>query len=254
VTIQTEIGHWQHAAFPNEMNHGSRFAKIVEEFNEFADAYEALCETIKKNGSIAQGLRHLEAEAADVFITMYGFADVLKFDLNATVRQKFEAAKEKHPPNAEMASYVEIKPIRASPDQTWMEVAQTISKRSTCPRLNVGAVLVGVSGEIVSTGYNGAPRGLAHCSDIGCLLEPETGRCKRTVHAEQNALLQADAKRMKFATLYVTHEPCIECSQMILNSGVDRVVYEKPYSTKFSETEEMFRTAGINIGRIQSGA
>lgn len=113
--------------------------------------------------------------------------------------------------------------------ETWFNVAAIVSERGTCPRLKVGAVLVGADGRVKSTGYNGAPSGRAHCTEAGCLTEPETGRCKRTVHAEINALLGASPEERARGTLYVTHQPCPECQAVLLNSGLATVYYREPY-------------------------
>lgn len=119
---------------------------------------------------------------------------------------------------------------RTTFDAIWMQVARVVAQRGTCPRLAVGAVIT-CDHVIVSTGYNGAPRSLPHCDEVGCLIEPETGRCKRTVHAEANALLQAGAMA-NGGTLYATHFPCRECANLILNAGIARVVFGKHYSSQ----------------------
>lgn len=109
-------------------------------------------------------------------------------------------------------------------DTTFMEVAKVVAKRGTCPRLQVGAVITS-GNKIISTGYNGAPAGTSHCTEVGCLIEEETGRCKRTVHAEVNAIIQAGVSNGCDTTLYTTEFPCIECASIIANSNVDRLVY-----------------------------
>ncbi len=109
-------------------------------------------------------------------------------------------------------------------DTTFMEVAKVVAKRGTCPRLQVGAVITS-DNKIISTGYNGAPAGTSHCTEVGCLIEEETGRCKRTVHAEVNAIIQAGVSTGCITTLYTTEFPCIECASIIANSNVDRLVY-----------------------------
>ena len=113
---------------------------------------------------------------------------------------------------------------RPSFDATFMEVAKVIAKRGTCPRLQVGAVIT-IDDKIESTGYNGAPSDSPHCSEVGCLVEAETGRCKRTVHAEVNAILQAAYMPVTGVTLYTTHFPCVECASIIANTNIDRLVY-----------------------------
>jgi len=117
----------------------------------------------------------------------------------------------------------------------------------------VGAVIVDVHGVIVSTGYNGSPRGLPHCADVGCLIEPETGRCKRTVHAEANAIIQAGPKAWG-GTLYCTHQPCSECSNLILNAGIRHVFFIHPYKSQSKEiasaTDDNFFRAGVSFACI----
>lgn len=102
-----------------------------------------------------------------------------------------------------------------------MNIAHAVAGRSTCDRASVGCVIV-KDKRIVSTGYNGAPHGLPHCSEVGHLLVD--GRCKRVVHAEANAIIHAK-EDLSGSTAYVTHEPCIDCSNLLTNVGVKRVVY-----------------------------
>ncbi len=119
-------------------------------------------------------------------------------------------------------------------DEYWMGVVDRISKRSTCLRRNIGAVVV-KDNYIVSTGFNGAPRDLPHCSEIGCLrdkLKIPSGtkhEICRGVHAEQNAIIRGDPLRMDGATMYVNAKPCMICAKMIINSGIKRVVYIEYY-------------------------
>lgn len=144
--------------------------------------------------------------------------------------------------------------LRPDVDATWIAVAQVVALRGTCPRLQVGAVVVSADGIVVATGYNGAPRSLLHCAEVGCLIEPETGRCKRTVHGEANALLQAGT-RAKGSTLYVTHEPCSECTNLILNAGIARVVFLAPYLSQNSELalakQAFYREAGVRLEQLE---
>jgi dCMP deaminase len=147
------------------------------------------------------------------------------------------------------ANLLKPKP-RPSFDEIWVDVAQTISKRGTCPRRQVGAVLVDEWNDIVSTGYNGSPRGLPHCSDVGCLLD-DTGRCKRTAHAEANAIIQA-GKEAENGTLYVTDFPCSECANLIIQGRLKRVVYVRPYESQpklVSAVTDMFVAAGVQLER-----
>lgn len=116
---------------------------------------------------------------------------------------------------------------RPSIDATMMTTAWAWARRGTCSRLQVGAV-VAQGDHPVAIGYNGAPRGLAHCVHDGT----ET-RCTRAVHAETNAIIDA-ARRgttTEGGTLYVTHMPCLACSGIIVNAGITRVVYSRPFRT-----------------------
>lgn len=119
-----------------------------------------------------------------------------------------------------------------------------MAERATCDRQHVGAVLVRER-RILATGYNGAPRGLPHCTEVGCLLYGE--HCTRAVHAELNALLQCARFGVAAdgATLYCTHTPCVECAKALINAGVREVVYRRPYADDRADVEELFRAAGV---------
>lgn len=144
---------------------------------------------------------------------------------------------------------------RPSWDEYFLEIAKLVASRSTCLRRQVGAVLV-KDKRVLATGYNGAPSSLAHCLDIGCLRENlsipsgERHELCRGLHAEQNAVIQAayHGVSIKGATLYCTHHPCIICSKMLINAGVNRVVYLEGYPDPLSV--EMFREAGISVERF----
>jgi dCMP deaminase len=109
-----------------------------------------------------------------------------------------------------------------------MNIAFTVAERSTCDRAHVGAVIV-QDRRMLTTGYNGAPAGLPHCDDVGHLIVD--GHCVRTLHAEQNAIIQAALHGVGIAdaTIYVTHQPCLVCAKMIINAGIKRVVYAGNY-------------------------
>lgn len=138
-------------------------------------------------------------------------------------------------------------------DQYFMDLAHKVATRSTCERADVGAVLV-EGKRIVSTGYNGAPRGLPHCSEEGCLIkkvgdteEELEDHCRRTVHAEQNAIIQAaqNAASTEGTTMYVTHQPCFMCAKMIINAGIERIVFDKEYDDV--DATRFFKKAGIEL-------
>ncbi|OKY77950.1 MAG: Deoxycytidylate deaminase [Candidatus Methanohalarchaeum thermophilum] len=119
---------------------------------------------------------------------------------------------------------------RQSLDENWMEVAKVVSQRSTCIRKKHGAVIV-KNKEIVSTGYNGAPRGWAHCMETGCQREelevPSGERYElcRGVHAEMNAIIQGNKHKMEGATIYITGYPCTICEKLIVNAQIDKIKY-----------------------------
>lgn len=141
--------------------------------------------------------------------------------------------------------------VRPDWDTTFMEVAQVVAKRGTCPRLQVGAVIT-ADNKIISTGYNGAPAGTDHCTEVGCLVETETGRCKRTVHAEINAIIQAGSNTMAYnTTLYTTHFPCVECASVIANSNIERVVYMANNHYDASKTERATEILKASLVEIE---
>jgi len=114
-------------------------------------------------------------------------------------------------------------------DAYFLDVARVVSTRATCPRKSVGAVVVDVSNHIVGTGYNGAKSGAEQCDEVGCLIVKES--CKRVVHAELNAISQAQARGSMrsvdwhYSTIYVTTSPCVECYSAIVRRGIARIVF-----------------------------
>ncbi|MGI6575446.1 MAG: deoxycytidylate deaminase [bacterium] len=137
-------------------------------------------------------------------------------------------------------------------DNYFMQIAQVVASRSTCLRRQVGAVLVRER-HILTTGYNGAPAGMAHCADMGCLraeLDVPAGErhelC-RGLHAEQNAIIQAAVHGISIcgSTLYVTHQPCVVCSKMLINAGIKRIVYGGSYPDNLAW--EMLQGARISL-------
>lgn len=125
--------------------------------------------------------------------------------------------------------------MRKDWDEYFMGIAMKVKERSTCPRLHVGAVIV-KNKRIKGTGYNGSPSGLNHCNDVGCLMLHN--HCKRAIHSEQNAIMECSPEEREGATIYVTAQPCIDCSKAIINSGITRVVYNKPYKSEYDFFKE----------------
>ena len=140
-------------------------------------------------------------------------------------------------------------------DEYFINIAKLVSTRSTCLRRNVGAVIV-KDRQVLATGYNGAPSGVKHCEDTGCLREKlavpsgERHELCRALHAEQNAFLQA-AKHgvsLKGATIYITTQPCSICAKMIINAGVERIVFEGDYPDPFAV--ELLDESGVTLERF----
>jgi dCMP deaminase len=142
---------------------------------------------------------------------------------------------------------------RISKDHYFTNIAIEVARRSTCTRRQIGAIVVSDVGEIKSTGYNGNPRGLPHCEEIGCIRDklniPSGTRLETctAVHAEQNALLQAGTNS-RGSTLYSTIVPCPICARMICNAQVARVVYIDDYSDLTGV--ELLRQAGVKLARL----
>lgn len=147
--------------------------------------------------------------------------------------------------------------MRPSWDQYFNEISTQVATRSTCLRRHVGAVIVRDK-RILSTGYNGPPRGMAHCDETGCLRQklgiPSGQRQEicRGLHAEQNAIIQAalHGVSVEGSTIYVTHQPCITCAKMIINVGIIRVVCQSSYPDALAR--EMLDEANIELDLCQA--
>lgn len=137
-----------------------------------------------------------------------------------------------------------------------MEITMMVAKRSTCLRRSVGAILV-KDKRILATGYNGAPSGLRHCAETGCLREnssiPSGTRHElcRGLHAEQNAVIQAayHGISIKGATLYCTNKPCVICSKMLINAGIRKIHYAEGYEDPLAD--QLFEEAGVEVERFE---
>lgn len=147
--------------------------------------------------------------------------------------------------------------MRASWDEYFMEIAEIVKTRSTCMRRQVGAVIV-KDHRIITTGYNGAPSGLRHCTEIGTcerqrlqIPSGERHELCRALHAEQNAILQA-AKigvSTEGATIYITLQPCVICAKMLINAGITRIVHRGEYPDALSKN--MLEEAGIEVIKVE---
>ena len=140
-------------------------------------------------------------------------------------------------------------------DRYFIEIARLVASRSTCLRRKVGAVVV-KDRRILATGYNGPPSGITHCSEVGCLRERlgvpsgERHELCRGLHAEQNAIIQAalHGVSLKGAEIYCTTFPCIICSKMLINAGIQKIYYVEGYPDKLSE--DMLGEAGIELVKV----
>lgn len=141
-------------------------------------------------------------------------------------------------------------------DEYFMEMAHLASKRSTCLRRQVGAVIV-KDNHVIATGYNGSSKGSKHCDEIGgCIRQQlnipsgEKLDICRAVHAEQNAIIQAAYNGMstKDAVIYVTVSPCFTCGKMIVNAGIKEVIIAGMYPDE--KTLELFDEVGVTVRKI----
>lgn len=140
----------------------------------------------------------------------------------------------------------------------FMRIAHLVAERSTCTRRKVGAVAVRDK-RILATGYNGAPAGVAHCLDIGCLREqlgvPSGQRHEicRGLHAEQNVIIQGalHGVSLKGAELYCTTKPCLICAKMLINCGVTAVYFAEGYPDELSDA--MIAESGMRCVRFAPG-
>ena len=135
-----------------------------------------------------------------------------------------------------------------------MNIAEEVKSRSTCLSQQVGAIAV-KDNQIISTGYNGAPKNMKHCSETGCRRENvESGtrhELCRGVHAEANIIIQAAMHNapIKGATVYTTHKPCILCTKLLINAEISRVVYKEKYEDEMAS--EMQSNSDVKFERLE---
>jgi dCMP deaminase len=148
---------------------------------------------------------------------------------------------------------------RPSWDQYFITITHQVAERSTCLRAKVGAVIVR-DRSILATGYNGAPAGLPHCIDVGCLIYESRNpygeieeNCYRTIHAEINAIAQAarNGAAIREADIYVTHTPCIHCMKVLINTGIKRIFYGKEY--KLHTVADLLKYAQVQMVQVPPG-
>jgi len=145
---------------------------------------------------------------------------------------------------------------RLSWDDYFMEITRLVAKRSTCIRRHVGAIIVRDK-RILATGYNGAPRGLPHCLETGCLREKlgipsgQNQELCRGLHGEQNAIIQAALSGVSIenSQIYTVTQPCVVCAKMIINAGINRVVFDESYPDALSE--QMLKEACVEMVNIK---
>ena len=155
-------------------------------------------------------------------------------------------------------------PNRKDWDTYFMDIAYMASTRSRCPRRQVGAVLV-QGKKMLGSAYNGAPSDVEDCSEAGCMLVEEyeaeevegrqqivkKQRCVRTIHAEQNLLLFTDRIDREGSTVYVTDQPCWTCANMLANSGIVEIVYDRPYPKDATKVGELMNKKRIKFRKLE---
>ncbi len=143
---------------------------------------------------------------------------------------------------------------RPTLDEYFINLARVVGSRGTCDRGKAGSVIVR-NKHVLSTGYVGAPAGIAHCDEVEHEMQgvlntdgSTSQHCVRTTHAEQNAIAQAarNGTAIEGSTLYCKMEPCYVCAKMIINAGIKRVVCEKRYH-RSQRSREIFKEAGIEL-------
>ena len=148
----------------------------------------------------------------------------------------------------------EIKTVRPSWDQYFMELVETTGRRATCNRGRSGCVITKEK-RILTTGYVGSPMGAKHCDEVGHEMHKvthddgtETMHCIRTMHAEQNALIQASrvGVSLQGATLYCTMTPCYTCAKLIINAGIIKVVAKQDYQAAL-QTKRIFKETKVKL-------
>ena len=144
-------------------------------------------------------------------------------------------------------------------DEYFMNIAHVVSKRGNCCRRKVAALIVRDK-RIISTGYNGTPRGIENCCEGGCPRcasdapsGENLGECI-CAHAEENAIVQAayHGISVRSGSLYCTLSPCLMCTKMIINAGITEVIYETEYRFT-SQARDLFATAGVRCRQFKRG-
>ena len=148
--------------------------------------------------------------------------------------------------------------MRPSWDDYFMTIANSVRTRSTCLRRQVGAVIV-KDRRILTTGYNGPPMGISHCTSENCIRTKlnipsgEKHELCRGLHAEQNAVVQAAYHGVSIcgASIYITHQPCSICTKILINSGINHFLFKSPYNDTLAE--EIILEANVKITILDKG-
>ena len=146
--------------------------------------------------------------------------------------------------------------MRPSWNEYFMDIVELVKTRSTCLRRQVGAIIV-KDKRILATGYNGAPVGIRHCSEVGCLRQEkgvpsgERHELCRAIHAEQNAIVQAAMSGTSIlgSTIYVSAQPCSLCAKMIINSGIKKIIFKGEYPDKLAM--DMLKESGVRVVKYE---
>ncbi|MBU2219741.1 cytidine/deoxycytidylate deaminase family protein [Patescibacteria group bacterium] len=148
-----------------------------------------------------------------------------------------------------------VKYVRPGWDEYFLSLLEPLSRRATCDRGRSSAIIVSAQNTILTTGYVGSSPGDGHCDEDGHLMVTVTDKkghqsqhCVRTLHAEENAILQAamDGVALRGATLYCKMTPCVNCARRIVRVGIKRVVAQKRYH-KDAESKKLFKNAGVKL-------
>ncbi len=145
---------------------------------------------------------------------------------------------------------------RPSWNEYFIKITEEVAKRSTCLRRKTGALIVKAK-RILTTGYNGAPMGLKHCAQVGCLRESqnvasgERHELCRGLHAEQNAIIQAALYGVEISgsTVYTTHQPCVFCAKMIINAGIKEIKFKNSYPDPLAES--LLKEAKVKLTQLK---
>jgi dCMP deaminase len=143
-------------------------------------------------------------------------------------------------------AYLERHGSRVGRSEVFLQIAYRFARRSTCPRKPVGAVIVR-DNRVIAHGYNGAPPGQPHCTEVGCDISPITGGCQRALHAEMNAITYASRKgvAVEGSIAFLTLSPCLYCARFLVVAGVAEVLFHERYRDESGV--EYLKNAGVRI-------